>query len=222
MEDNPMRSQSASTRGLLSLVFITLFFCALPVYAADSTSFDPTLVNIKAKSTGGGLNIGDVIICMQAVCEGEKETITVAGVAYPKMLELNGQWINPAVYPELAAIYGSNLPDTRGLFLRGHGEQWHYQHNGWRVGDTWTRHYSGPLDQVQGDAIREIRGSAYMAITPDAHDGVFSITGRSAWDGRGSTSSQAIVDIMASLVTPTADEIRPANMAVRYLVCAVR
>jgi len=34
-------------------------------------------------------------------------------------LECNGAAINSTTYPDLAAIYGANLPDLRGVFIRG-------------------------------------------------------------------------------------------------------
>ena len=58
------------------------------------------------------------------------------------------------VYPELAALVGSRVPDYRGIFLRGLGSQTstHY--------GTVT-HSSVALGQLQGDGIREISASFY-------------------------------------------------------------
>lgn len=57
------------------------------------------------------------------------------------------------VYPELAGLVGSRVPDYRGIFLYGHGSQTstHY--------GTVTHSNTG-LGQLQGDAIRPIRGGA--------------------------------------------------------------
>lgn len=54
---------------------------------------------------------------------------------------------------------GGNVPDYRGLFLRGRGSQVYAQDNGTTVGVTETLHASGQLGQVQGDATRGIEGS---------------------------------------------------------------
>ena len=37
-------------------------------------------------------------------------------------------------YPELFALMGGQVPDLRGLFLRGYGAQSHAQNNGSTVG----------------------------------------------------------------------------------------
>ena len=67
-------------------------------------------------------------------------------------LECNGQSISSALYPELTALVGSQVPDYRGLFLRGQGSQTstHY--------GTVT-HSSATLGQLQGDGIRTIWGT---------------------------------------------------------------
>ena len=56
------------------------------------------------------------------------------------------------MYPELTALVGSQVPDYRGLFLRGQGSQTstHY--------GTVT-HSSATLGQLQGDGIRPIWGT---------------------------------------------------------------
>ena len=59
-------------------------------------------------------------------------------------------------YPELFALLGGQVPDLRGLFLRGYGSQVHSQNNGSTVGITSTTHSSGALGQVQGDALRPV------------------------------------------------------------------
>jgi hypothetical protein len=125
-------------------------------------------------------------------------------------------------------MYGSNLPDTGGLFLRGHGEQWHLQNNGSIIGDTWTLHQSGALGQRQGDGIRNIEGG-WTSKPPDGAAGPYSwgaVTnlydyfGTGAQTGWGRSEEHHWLD--ASRVVPTANENRPVNMAVRYLVCAAR
>jgi hypothetical protein len=122
-------------------------------------------------------------------------------------------------------MYGSNLPDTRGLFLRGYGEQWHLQNNGSIIGDTWTLHQSGQFGQRQGDGIRNIVGeSEHGGSGNQWSSGAFFTYMTTNWQSQPSFSTiggyPLIID--ASLVVPTAPENRPVNMAVRYLVKAAR
>lgn len=105
-------------------------------------------------------------------------------------------------YPELFALVGTNVPDLRGLFLRGHGGN------------------SAALGQTQGDAIRNITGSLGRlpsAIGGDATGPFY--TSRNANDGGLYPSNTArYVDMDISRVVPTASENRPVNRAVRYLI----
>ena len=131
------------------------------------------------------------------------------------------------VYPELVALVGDHVPDYRGIFLRGHGSQTstHY--------GTVT-HSSAGLGQLQGDAIRNIWGIidqtgiiAFQdhyggALTGDpSRDGYMPPGGdqleKEGWTFIGSPSG-IIFD--ASRSTPVAEEIRPVNKSVRYLIHA--
>lgn len=129
-----------------------------------------------------------------------------------KWLECNGQSTDG--YPELAAIAGATVPDYRGCFLRGLGGN------------------SAELGVAQGDAIRNITGTtvshkyatwASPFICPP--DGAFShkmmagsdytvVTG----DPKGTQNLASYFD--ASKVVPTANENRPINKAVVYLIKA--
>ncbi len=82
-------------------------------------------------------------------------------------------------------------------------------------------HGSGALGQVQGDAIRNIKGrfdnasmasAAWEAFTPEPRVGQTAPLG-------GNTSADYF-DFNAANVVPTATENRPINMAVRYLIRA--
>mgnify|MGYP005783523675 CR=1 FL=1 len=103
----------------------------------------------------------------------------------------------PPAYPELFALVGPQVPDLRGLFLRGHGGN------------------SDALGVRQGDAIRNITGSftgTYTGIS-----GVFyRITGGDIKAG----SEGELIGFDVSRQVPTANEDRPANQAVRYLIRA--
>ena len=125
-----------------------------------------------------------------------------------------------SVYPELVALIGASVPDYRGLFLRGHGSQTstHY--------GTVT-HSSADLGQLQGDAIREIKGNAIMlgGTGNDLFSGVLSTSSFDpdiAWmSPSGNTRAQfRKFEFQASKNTPSAQEIRPVNRAVRYLIRA--
>ena len=85
-------------------------------------------------------------------------------------------------------------------------------------------HSSGGLGQIQGDAIRNIygeaRGPGSRAIASDT-GGAFSASGWGggpAADGDWSANHSLYFD--ASRTVPTANENRPVNKAVRYLVRA--
>ena len=130
-------------------------------------------------------------------------------------LECNGQ--SCAAYPKLVAVLGrSTVPDYRGLFLRGYGSRTstHY--------GTVT-HQSGNLGELQGDAIRNITGR--VRISADGPQGVSEgalYDDNSLGDNRrGSTSGDnTTVRLDASRVVPTANENRPINTAVKYLIKA--
>ena len=122
------------------------------------------------------------------------------------------------VYPELAALVGSRVPDYRGIFLRGLGSQTstHY--------GTVT-HSSVALGQLQGDGIREISASFY---TGGQHgigraSGGFGVIGGQNYDWKYGGSGNHYwggIDFYASRVTPVVGEVRPVNRAVRYLIRA--
>ena len=130
-------------------------------------------------------------------------------------LECNGQ--SCAAYPKLVAVLGrSTVPDYRGLFLRGYGSHTS-SHSG-----TVT-HQSGNLGELQGDAIRNITGR--VRISADGPQGVSEgalYDDNSLGDNRrGSTSGDnTTVRLDASRVVPTANENRPINTAVKYLIKA--
>ena len=176
-------------------ILIWLFLLLLPhasVYGADSTSFDPTKVAVEAKSSGG-VPVGTIISWPVATNPEDMDN----------WLECNGQNISPSVYPELFAVVGGQTPDLRGLFLRGHGGN------------------SAALGVQQNDAIRNITGSFGQHSSASA-GGVFYRTGGCAEDIRSSygTWSGNGVGFDLSRVVPTAEDNRPVNQAVRYLVRA--
>jgi hypothetical protein len=214
-------------RNILALFAIGLIlqFCmALPVMSAakyaDSTTFNPVPIPVNAKNAGGGVPVGTIISWPSATNPEDPDN----------WLECNGQSFSPAVYPELSSAMGkATVPDFRGLFLRGYGSQSHAQENGSTVGVTSTLHASGSLGTVQGDASRNIygtfpietenyqqnwnrfSGAFYLVKFGQTNDGEF---GQDA-------EPEHTFGFDASRVVPTADETRPVNTAVRYLIRAL-
>ena len=111
------------------------------------------------------------------------------------------------------------MPDMRGLFLRGYGSQAHSQNNGSLVGITSTTHSSGALKEVQGDATRKITGQGEGYRSAALKGALYDAGGYSRTMDSGSGAHRFGLD--TSLVTPTAEENRPVNMAVRYLIRAL-
>jgi hypothetical protein len=132
-----------------------------------------------------------------------------------------------AAYPELFAVVGGAVPDLRGLFLRGYGSQAHAQNNGSTVGVTPTTHSSGALRAVQGDVIRNISGVFPVETENYQHgwsdiSGAFYVAGAFGSDGEASDEDHEYrIGFDASRVVPVATEVRPINMAVRYLIRAL-
>ncbi|MDM8217144.1 hypothetical protein QUW15_13435 [Desulfovibrio piger] len=113
------------------------------------------------------------------------------------------------------------MPDYRGLFLRGYGQQSHSQNNGSTVGVTSTTHKSGALGEVQGDAIRNIWGK-FSTETPSVEmsDLFTQYDGPGNGNGDDGYSGDPRIIFDASRVVPTATENRPVNTAVRYFIRA--
>ena len=111
----------------------------------------------------------------------------------------------PRAYPELFAVVGGQVPDLRGLFLRGHGGK------------------SAALGVQQEDAIRNITGefgAKAVGMWRTEASGVFATsgTGGGSHDSNGWGTQRFQFD--ASRVVPTAAENRPVNTAVSFLVRA--
>ena len=126
----------------------------------------------------------------------------------------NGSAVNRQTYSLLFAKIGTtygegdgtntfNLPDLRGKFVRGLGGN------------------SDLLGKTQGDAIRNIQGEVDICHDDNnVTNGVFRDNGRKSRgrDGNEGYSHSVIFD--ASTVVPTANENRPLNMAMNYLIKA--
>ena len=122
----------------------------------------------------------------------------------------NGQ--STAGYPQLSAIVGGHVPDYRGIFLRGNGSQasTHY--------GTIT-HSSAALGIFQGDAIRNITGTVGGNMRPTHGSGVFYLVSNGP-QGNKTSYDGAVFGFDASRVVPTANENRPANRSVNWIIRA--
>ena len=194
----------------LLLLFLLCFGLALPGVAADGTSFNPTTISVK--SVGASIPVGTVITWPSNSWPSDRDN----------WLECNGQSISSAVYPELVGLIGWNVPNYQGVFLRGYGGQTSYHYGA--VG-----HWSAGLGELQGDAIRNITGTHSSevlivgATTSWGTTGAFYNAGGSGGEHIRSGDfhpGEQIRGFDASRVTPVAQEIRPANRAVRYLIRA--
>ena len=123
------------------------------------------------------------------------------------------------VYPELVALIGWNVPNYKGVFLRGYGGQTSYHYGA--VG-----HWSAGLGELQGDGIREIWGE--LSYLPRSRDGevgqsgslAFWNEGRNQWMNDAGKAPSGAMNFYASRSTPVVGEVRPVNRAVRYLIRA--
>jgi len=114
------------------------------------------------------------------------------------------------------------------MFLRGHGEQTFIQDNGTLAAykNTTTLRKSGTLGKIQGDAIRNIIGRwaskpmswMFGSFSSGAVTG--ELWGEGAYHAGGWAEEFQLFD--ASRVVSTANENRPINQAVRYLIKAVK
>ena len=104
------------------------------------------------------------------------------------------------------------------MFLRGHGSQASSHHEV-------VNHQSGPLGLLQGDAQRRVQGTFYQlgGLAPRAAEGALrlgSVAGGAHLDAHSYIHISSTVTFDNAMVTPTADENRPVNVAVRYLMKA--
>lgn len=109
----------------------------------------------------------------------------------------------------------SYTPNYNGVFLRGYGSRYssHY---------GTVLHQSGSLGELQGDAIRNIVGTVgyWNDDQGTTQSGAFYLirTGNSAHQPGG--GNQWAIGFDSSRVVPTAEEDRPINVAVRWLIKA--
>lgn len=120
-------------------------------------------------------------------------------------LECNGDAFSSITYPDLAAVYGTNLPDLRGVFVRGLNR-----------GKT-----------VNGDpdvnrAILSYQADAYQQHSHTTAEGGFqtNIFGGSYYtSSNANPSNQRAAQTTSTAGTST--ETRPKNVALMYIVRAL-
>lgn len=154
---------------------------------------------------GGGVPIGTIIIWGYAKNPSED---------YGVWLDCDGR--NVSNYPKLVAAIGSTtIPNYRGLFLRGQGSQ---------TVDG-TVHTSSAVGTKQGDAIRNITGN-FTALHQRNADiratGAFTYEDQEFGENgaRNDFWETPLYTFDASRVVPTANENRPVNATVRFLIKA--
>lgn len=138
-----------------------------------------------------------------------------AGTSAPTgYLFCQGQALSRTTYADLYAIVGTtfgtgdgsttfNLPDLRGVFIRGLGGN------------------SAALGTIQGDAIRNITGT-FGCDDKATRIATGAFRAEQQWD-QDTSASQGDSNFFkftfdASRVVPTASENRPVNMAMNYIV----
>lgn len=131
-------------------------------------------------------------------------------------LECNGQ--SCVAYSELSAVLGkTTVPDYRGVFLRGFG---------FRVNNG-INHQSAALGVFQNMAFPETMSGKFCAVNtggpaptgPFKQIGSYADYGLQDNTGFGSGFNKQIEFNLSNSV-PTANELRPVNIAVRYFIKA--
>ncbi len=164
---------------------------------------------------GAGVSIGSI------------ETFAGVAAKIPEgYLLCNGQEVSRATYKDLFDVigttYGSssgttfNVPDLRGKFVRGNGST---TFNSDSKGNV--THSSAALGVTQGDAIRNITGKISSFDEKYMYpSGVFYYKNQSnSWNVAGGVDSSAVdIFLDASKVVPTANENRPINMSMNYII----
>lgn len=148
--------------------------------------------------------------------------IAFAGTTIPDgYLLCNGQEISRLDYEDLfeaiGTTYGSTsvttfkVPDLSGKFIRGNGST---TFNSGGKGNI--THTSAQLGITQGDTIRNITGTFRGGLW--SASGVFSFNNQGLGSVVGAGNRYGTTDFNASSVVPTANENRPINMAMNYII----
>lgn len=198
--------------GLLAAVLFALSFTPA-AFAGDATSFDPTAVAVQAKGASD-TPIG-------AIVPWGSSTVPDG------WLECNGQ--STGGYPELAALYGSNVPDLRGEFIRGwdHGRGV----DGGRSMKSFQNHamqshtHSTSIT-VHGTTNFSVSISIPGKLPPySTGSGVFGLAnaaGHVTYKNYSASGSAALTASGTGTSTPAGSgtENRPRNVALMYIIKA--
>ncbi len=112
----------------------------------------------------------------------------------------------------MAIIVGENVPDYRGVFLRGYGS---VQSNHFGL----VTHQSNSLGVFQGDSIRNITGYVGISQPSSAYtSGAFTKGANTGVGWYADVYGGTLFD--ASRVVPVSNENRPVNRAVIYIIKA--
>ena len=126
-------------------------------------------------------------------------------------LELNGQTFSVTENPELAKLYpGGKLPDYRGRFPRG-----------WAHGSTVDPDANRGLGSTQEDAMQRITGGLPVANRwRGSFSGVFKAGSSYSvnYKNGGGDDWGKQVSFDSALMTRTAEETRPKNIAVMFII----
>jgi len=209
----------------LAFTLVEMLMALLIVSVILSASMPVITKRMKAQVSEYGKNVA-VPIGMIAIWGTDK--------ALPDntWLECNGQAIpNGIEYEEIRQIYGTNLPDYRGVFLRGHGTYPKALTQTWQdlqgtSRSVTTTYSSASVGEIQGDTSREIHGILevgwgslsgfdFFYRSPDTATGVRAAT--LATDSETQQWANRL-RVSSSRVVPTSGEIRPVNTAVRYII----
>lgn len=145
------------------------------------------------------------------------EVISIPSATIPagaRLLPCNGATVSRTLYKRLFEVIGTtfgagdgsttfNLPDYRGKFLRCMG------------GNS-----AGDFNTVQGDAIRNITGTATINYVVGGYSGAFKANKTSTvpFGGNGTSTTTNGINFDASLQVPTANENRPINQAINFFI----
>lgn len=196
--------KTAIKNGMIPSIF-SLFLMFLLIFPGKTFAVSRTATTLATETNLttnidreiGGVQIGTVMAWPYA-------TLPAGGC----WLECNGQAISATAYPEFVAFYGSVLPDYRGYFLRGLGGK------------------SAALNVAQGDGVRSLSGSDVLGSF-ESGDNVYEATGAfrsySVRKGGGNSNgkdggSRPHVELRVSGMFPSANEVRPVNKAVKYII----
>ena len=159
------------------------------------------LIRSTAEKQSVGVPIGTILAW-------PSHTLPIDGGTW---LLCNGQ--SCTAYPELVKVLGkSTVPNYQGIFLRGNGSQISTHYGS-------VTHSSAALGVLQGDAIRNITGTVGGNMRPTHGSGVFYLVSNGP-QGNKTSNDGAIFGFDTSRVVPTANEIRPVNRSVNWIIKA--